>query len=112
MRARSRPRAKAKSKAKSKDSHRSIRGCPRGRGTAAEGENSGHALCVRRRRAADRPRRWAFSRSKKVDRAGRDTPAILGLPSDRVESVMAEWTVASKLAIRRSGRAALLFGGI
>src|SRR5258708_33914405 len=35
-----------------------------------------------------------------------------GRPNDRVESVMAERTVASKLAIRRSSRLALLVGRI
>jgi S1-C subfamily serine protease len=39
-------------------------------------------------------------------------PAREGRLSDRVESRMAEWTVASKLAIRRNSRVALFFGGI
>jgi hypothetical protein len=39
-------------------------------------------------------------------------PAREGRLSDRVESGMAAWTVASKLAIRRNSRVALFFGGI
>ncbi len=35
-----------------------------------------------------------------------------GRLSDQVESVMAEWAVASKLAIRLNSRIALFFGGI
>jgi serine protease Do len=56
---------------------------------------------------------FGFFTVKTVDRAGCDLPlAIRGRPSGRLESVMAEGTVASKRAIRRSSRVALLFGGI